>query len=95
MPGVTISAVDPAQPVDEGVAGDVLVTLMRRSPNLPAVLDRGVRWVHAIGTGVDEFPLELLGNRVLTCSRGVNAVNVAEWTMAMLLAFEKQLPASG
>ncbi len=33
------------------------VTLMRGAPNLPAGLERGVRWVHAIGTGVDEFPL--------------------------------------
>ena len=92
VPGVSIRAVDPAEVVAPDVEGDVLVTLMRGSPNLASVLDRGVRWVHAIGTGVDEFPLRLLGNRTLTCSRGVNAVNVAEWTMAMLLAFEKQLP---
>ncbi len=93
VPGVEIRALDPATPVDDDVSADVLLTLMRGSPNLAAVLDRGVRWVHAIGTGVDAFPLQILGDRVLTCSRGINAVNVAEWTMTMLLAFEKQLPA--
>ena len=92
IPGVSIETLDPAEPLDASVEGDVLVTLMRGSPNLSAVLERGVGWVHAIGTGIEEFPLQLLGHRILTCSRGVNAVNVAEWTMAMLLAFEKQLP---
>ncbi|HEX4017568.1 MAG TPA: NAD(P)-dependent oxidoreductase [Frankiaceae bacterium] len=93
LPGVSIQPVDPAGPVPADVTGEVLVTLMRSASNLGVVLERGVRWVHAIGTGVEDFPLQLLGNRILTCSRGVNAVNVAEWTMAMLLAFEKQLPA--
>jgi phosphoglycerate dehydrogenase-like enzyme len=92
VPGVSIRAIDPAGPLDDPAEGDVLVSLMRGAPNLEPVLNRGIRWVHAVGTGVDEFPLELLGDRLLTCSRGVNAVNVAEWTMAMLLTFEKQLP---
>jgi phosphoglycerate dehydrogenase-like enzyme len=91
--GVSIRAVDAEGPVDPAVTGDVLITLMRGAPNLADVLDHGVRWVHAVGTGVDEFPLDALGDRALTCSRGINAVNVAEWTMAQLLTFEKQLPA--
>jgi phosphoglycerate dehydrogenase-like enzyme len=53
-----------------------------------------VRWIHTIGTGVDRFPLEAVGDRVLTCSRGASAIPIAEWTLAMLLAFEKRLPES-
>lgn len=75
-----------------GLRGEVLLTLPWGTPNLASVLARGVRWVHAIGTGVDGFPLALLGDRRLTCSRGGSAVPIAEWVMAMMLAFEKRLP---
>ncbi len=91
--GSTMIAVDPAGPVDDSVHGDVLLTLMTGAPNLQAVLDRGVRWVHAIGTGVESFPLDVLDGRAFTCSRGVNAVNVAEWAFAQIITCEKQLPA--
>src|SRR2546426_7573044 len=74
------------------VDGEVLLTLPWGSPNLAQVLARGVRWVHALGTGVDEFPLHLLGDRVFTCSRGASAIPIAEWVLAVMLAFEKRLP---
>ena len=77
-----------------GVRGEVLLTYMDGRPNLAAVVGTGVRWIHAIGTGVDAFPLEAVGKRILTCARGASAVPIAEWTLAMLLAFEKQLPAA-
>ena len=77
---------------DPGLRGEVLLTLPWGTPNLASVLARDVRWVHAIGTGVDGFPLALLGDRLLTCSRGGSAVPIAEWVMAMMLAFEKRLP---
>lgn len=78
----------------EGIEGEVLLTLTWGSPNLAEVLERGVRWVHAYGTGVDAFPFEQLGDRVLTCSRGASAKAISEWVMAVLLAAEKQLPQS-
>ena len=53
---------------------------------------RDRRWIHALGHGVDHFPFELLGDRTLTCARGVNAVPIAEWVVAMLLTAVKQLP---
>jgi phosphoglycerate dehydrogenase-like enzyme len=58
------------------------------------VVARGVRWVHAYGTGVNDFPFAALGGRPLTCSRGASAIPIAEWVMAVLLAAEKQLPQS-
>jgi phosphoglycerate dehydrogenase-like enzyme len=73
--------------------GNVLLTFARGAPNLARVLEHGgVRWIHTIGTGVDHFPLELVGGRLLTCSRGASAVPIAEWVLAMLLAFAKRLP---
>ncbi len=53
-----------------------------------------LRWIHVLGTGVDNFPLEMMGQRRLTCSRGAHALPIAEWVMAMVLAADKSLPAS-
>ena len=74
--------------------GEVLLTFAWGSPNLALLAERGVRWIHTIGTGVDRFPLGAVGDRILTCSRGASAIPIAEWTLAMLLAFEKRLPES-
>jgi len=76
------------------VHGDVLLTHAKGSPNLAAVLARGVRWVHAYGTGVNEFPFDALGDRPLTCSRGSSAIPISEWVLAVMLAAEKKLPES-
>jgi phosphoglycerate dehydrogenase-like enzyme len=73
---------------------EVLLTLAWGSPNLAEVAKRGVRWIHTIGTGVDRFPLEAVGDRILTCSRGASEIPIAEWILATILAFEKQLPQS-
>ena len=74
------------------VDGEILLTLPWGSPNLAQALGRGVRWVHALGTGVDAFPVHLLTHQMLTCSRGGSAVPIAEWVLAVMLAFEKRLP---
>lgn len=51
-----------------------------------------VRWAHVLGAGIDGFPLDLLGDRVLTCSKGATSVPIAEYVFAVMLAFEKRLP---
>ncbi len=53
-----------------------------------------VTWAHVLGAGVDRFPFDALGDRQLTCSRGAASVAIAEWVMAVMLAFEKSLPES-
>jgi len=78
--------------LEPGVEGEVLFTIPWDLPNLEHVLGRGVRWIHTMGTGVDRFPLALVGDRTLTCSRGASAVPIAEWVLAQMLAFEKRLP---
>jgi phosphoglycerate dehydrogenase-like enzyme len=92
LPDVAVVAIPSEGDLAAGVRGDVLLTLPWAAPNLAQVLARGVRWVHALGTGVDGFPFHLLGDRPLTCSRGGSAVPIAEWTLAVMLAFEKRLP---
>lgn len=80
---------------DPSVTGEVLLTTHLFADDLPAQLARDVTWVHNFGTGVDRFPLDLLGpDQVLTCSRGASAEPISEWVLAQLLAFEKQLPES-
>lgn len=92
VPEAELVPVPAEGPLAPGLRGDVLLTPAWGSPNLAEVVARGVRWVHAYGTGVDRFPFEALGDLPLTCSRGASAIPIAEWVMAMLLAAEKNLP---
>jgi phosphoglycerate dehydrogenase-like enzyme len=92
VPGVDVIPIPPDDPPAHGADGEVLLTLARAAPNLSDVLARGVRWVHILGTGVDGFPIDRLTHQILTCSRGGSAVPIAEWVLAVMLAFEKRLP---
>jgi phosphoglycerate dehydrogenase-like enzyme len=73
---------------------EIVVTVLPDPDELRAGLTPGVRWVHVLGAGVDGFPLEVVGSRMLTCSRGASAPAIAEWVLAAMLAFEKHLPQS-
>ena len=92
VPDVELVAIPSEGEPAPGIEGEVLLTYTWGSPNLAAVLRRGVRWVHVLGTGVDAFPMRLLSGQTLTCSRGASAIPISEWTLAMMLAFEKRLP---
>lgn len=75
---------------------DILLTIPVATTNLDKVLTQfsSLKWVHVFGTGVNNFPFELLRNKQLSCSRGATAVAIAEWVMAMILARAKRLPDS-
>jgi phosphoglycerate dehydrogenase-like enzyme len=95
VPEVEVVAVPTEGDLPPGSAGEVLLALPWGSPNLRQVLAQGgVRWIHTLGTGVDAFPLDAVAGRILTCSRGASAVPIAEWVLAVMLAFEKRLPES-
>lgn len=53
-----------------------------------------LRWLQTGGAGVDTLPLVELARRgvTLTNNSGVHAPNIAEHTLAMMLAFARQLP---
>ena len=94
VPGLELLKIPRQGDLPAAAIGEVLLTYPWGAPNLSAVLTRGVRWIHVLGTGVDGFPFAVLTDQVLTCSRGGSAVPIAEWVMAMMLAFEKRLPES-
>lgn len=79
-----------AGPVDVVLAtpagSEQLAKLLEVSPD--------VGWVHILGTGVDAYPLNLLTGRLVSCSKGATASPIAEWVMAMMLAYAKRLPGS-
>ncbi len=91
LPSCRWITVDRDQPVDQ-IRAEVVVTRIDGSPQLAQLLDNGARWVHTIGTGIDEFPLELMGDQTLTCSRGVSGLPIGEFVLAQMLAHTKAFP---
>ncbi|PWR18270.1 NAD(P)-dependent oxidoreductase [Zavarzinia compransoris] len=51
-----------------------------------------IRWVQAIGTGIDDYPRWLFDVPQATSARGATSVQIAEFVIASLLAVEKALP---
>ncbi len=95
FPDLDVRSIGSGEGLEDDAAGEVLVTSHWFAADFPTLFDRGVRWVHNFGTGVDQFPLELLGpDQVLTCSRGAGAGPISEWVITQMLAFEKKLPGS-
>jgi len=80
-------------PSDDPGEPDVLATLaIAGESDVADAMLPSVEWVHVLGAGIDGFPLDALGDRTLTCSKGASSVPIAEYCLAVMLAFEKQLP---
>lgn len=94
FPDVELVPIPEEGDLPDGIEGEVLITQAWGSPNLGQCIERGVRWCHSFGTGVNAFPFDQLGDAVLTCARGASAVPISEWVLAVMLAFEKRLPDS-
>ena len=92
FPDVAVVQVPGTGPLAPELSGEVLLTQTWAAPNFAEVMQCGVRWVHTYGTGVNRFPFEALGGAALTCSRGGSGIPIAEWVLAVMLAFEKRLP---
>jgi phosphoglycerate dehydrogenase-like enzyme len=94
FPGVSFVRVPPEGDVPADIHGEILL-LAGSGPNLPVALGRGVKWIHTVATGIDHFPFDVLSDSVVfTNSRGAGGIAISEWTLAMMLAFAKQLPDS-
>jgi phosphoglycerate dehydrogenase-like enzyme len=92
---VEVARIPGTGPLPTDLAGEVLFTLGHGLPSLGEAVGLGVRWIHLAGTGIDKFPLAAIPDDVVvTNSRGASAVPISEWTLAMMLAFEKRLPES-
>lgn len=96
LPDADIHVLSPAQPLDTLGRIDMVLAAPGGSRLLARLLDQqpGLPWVHVLGTGIDDYPVELFDGRSVTCSKGATAVPIAEWVMAMLLTQAKRLPAS-
>jgi phosphoglycerate dehydrogenase-like enzyme len=94
FPGIAVVQIPERGPIALDVRGEVLLTQTWAAPNFAEAIARGVRWVHAYGTGVNAFPFGALGGAVLTCSRGGSGIPIAEWALAAMLSLEKRFPAS-
>lgn len=94
LPGVECFTVPPTGSPESPV--DALLTPIDGIRTLETLLPacHGLRWVHIFGTGADRFPFHLAHDLQLSCSRGASATAIAEWTLAMMLCFEKRLPQS-
>jgi phosphoglycerate dehydrogenase-like enzyme len=76
----------------DAAGSDVLVALNEDPTAIVAAVTEHVAWVHILAAGVDGIPLERMGGRTITCSRGASAPAIAEFVLASMLAFEKHLP---
>ncbi len=92
VPEVEVRTLDPRAPVPKGLRGEVLFSSWWRGPLHERLDDVGIRWMHIPGTGVDGWPREMLTGRSVTCARGVSAIPIAEYVLAVVLAFEKRFP---
>ena len=82
-----------ADAVPEDARAEVMFSPFTPMPLHDRLDDIGVRWMHIPGTGVDVWPQEILAARTVTCSRGVSAIPIAEYVLAVMLAAEKEIPA--
>ena len=74
---------------------DVLVALADEAPAIePPRSPRGSAGCTSSAPASTASPSTLVGDRILTCSRGAGAPAIAEFVLAAMLAFEKRLPES-
>ncbi len=92
LPGVEVVGIPESGGLDASSEAEVLLTQTWGSENIATVVEHGVRWIHILGTGIDRFPFDRVGDCVVTCSRGASAVPISEYTLASMLAFEKRIP---
>lgn len=96
IPGADILTLSPTDPLDQLGAVDVVLATPGGSQALARLLEcqSDIPWIHVLGTGVDDYPVELLRGRRVTCAKGATATPIAEWVLAMMLAQAKRLPGS-
>lgn len=93
LPGLTEVRIDPHAAVPDDLRADVIFTRTGDAPNLEAIIACGATWIHVMGVGIDEFPLELVrDDQTLTCARGSTAAPISEFALAAMLGHAKALP---
>ncbi len=95
FPGVTFAVADGESGPTAAEVADADGLVVWRLPAEVLAEASGLRWLQTGGAGVESFPLAELAARgvVVTNASGVHAPNMAEHTLAMMLAFARGLPA--
>jgi phosphoglycerate dehydrogenase-like enzyme len=88
--GEVVVAIDDERARD----AEILLVMSRDRSTIEPSRVPNVRWLHAFATGVDSYPIDAVGDRILTCSRGANAIPIAEFVLASMLAYVKRFPAT-
>jgi phosphoglycerate dehydrogenase-like enzyme len=86
----SLQVLDISEDLPGHARGDVLFG--GYSERSTASMGRGVRWVQALGTGVDGLPPEVRRAEVLTCAPGSSAVAISEYVLAAMGAFARGFP---
>lgn len=92
LPDVELEAVSLDGPVASDLKGDVLLSFRRASTMVEVA--KHVPWVHIAGAGVEGLdPTIFSDDRIVTCSRGVHAIPIAEYVLGAIMAYERRIPA--
>ena len=92
IPDEEVVAWPEEKPSDDPEVLATLAVVGESEDGIATALRTTVKWVHVLGAGIDGFPLDQLGDRVLTCSKGATSVPIAEYVLAVMLAYEKRIP---
>jgi phosphoglycerate dehydrogenase-like enzyme len=92
VPGEEVVSWPEEQPSEDPEILATLSVVGESEEGVASALRPTVRWVHVLGAGIDAFPLDRLGDRILTCSKGATSVPIAEYVLAVMLAHAKRLP---
>jgi phosphoglycerate dehydrogenase-like enzyme len=71
---------------------DVIVMAPRYGSLLRGLDAPHLKWIHALGAGVDTFPFDELSGITITNSRGLYADALAEFVIGAMLSFAKDFP---
>jgi phosphoglycerate dehydrogenase-like enzyme len=85
-----VDVFDITHEIPDGVRGDVLFG--GASASSLEAMNRGVRWVHWPGTGIDDVPAALRSAEFLTVSRGASAVAISEYVIAAVSSCARNFP---
>lgn len=94
VPSAQLSCLKIGEAVPAGTQADCLIAVAGSLQGLDKIIAGidALKWIHVVGAGIDGFPLDCLGTRMLTTSKGVSSVPIAEWVLAMILTQTKSLP---
>lgn len=78
-------------PEEKLAAVEILLTYGNNMPAEIVSRMKSLRWIHSGQAGIDAMPKDLLADRnvVVTNSRGINSITIAEYVMCMILNIER------